>query len=1794
MKLKTLFLFAILLNLISCGTPNKVTVKSFSPTGEVEKYTNFSIEFDKALAPDTLIDKWTNENYISFEPGIKGKFKWLAPNKLIFSPEEPLKPMQKYKAVITNKVLFDKNYNPDFKTFEFHTQDFAVTKAEFFWNHIPHKNFKMNIYANLFFNYKVDPAGVGNFIKVFLNGEELKNFTFNNQKPTNILAMNLGTIQQTEKKQDIKLVVQKGLKSIIGGKPLPKDVSFKDQIPPLSRLEITDVTSGSSNEERWIQITTTQEVDKEQFNDYFEIEPKCEKKFIVMDNKIKITSDFNNEPTVKIKVKKGLPGLYGGKLEDDYEETVTLVNLSPSVRFSDRSGMYLLKNGEMNISANVLNIDKLNLNIYKVYLNNLIHFFNRNSYIYQYDYVDDYYNYDYIQENGKLIYSKSFETNIKRNYKKEFTINLKNLPEEKFKGIYLVLLQDAEHRWRRDYKLVSSSDLGIIAKESRSNLMVFVNSLSTARPVKNAKVTIISQNNQKVISQNTDAEGIVIFNNYPKLIEGFYGRLVLVEYNDDFNFLDFNKSQTETSRFDVSGRNSSVQYKTFIYSARNLYRPGEKVNISAVIRDNQTNVVKKLPLKLKIIKPQGGILQTFTPKLNEQGSFDINFRLPDYAQTGNYKAVLKLATGMHLSTYNFFVEEFVPDKMRVSVTNEKSVYKPGEKVKTVIKSEYFFGAKAADLKVEEEVQLKEQSYFSTRFPEFTFSNYSLKGKSISKSILKTTTDKNGIAKIEYAIPDSIISGGIYKGVQFISVFDPTGRTVNKISSFNVYPNDYYIGIKNSGYYMSTNSNIHYQFVAVDANDKPIKNFDAEITLAKYKWNTVLKKNRDGKFYYDSEWKAQKVWTKNVIFDKIPYDYSFIIKNTGEYEIRVSKAGEKGYVKHRFYAYGWGSRSYSSFGVSRDGKIDMVFDKKSYEPGDDCKILFKTPFAGRMLVTLERDSIYFYKFINVDKGSAELIIPIEEAYLPNFYVTATLFRPYSVESMAPFVVGHGFKSVKVEKKNYKLPVQILSPGKIKPNRTQTVTIRTKPEENIYITLAAIDEGILQLKNYKTPDLYKFMYAKQALSVRSFDIYKFLLPEILAIQSSPAGDAVEKQIQKRANPIKSKRFNLVSLWSGIRKTDSKGEVKINLKIPQYNGELRLMAIAYKNKSFGNAERPLKVADDLVIEPQIPRVLTITDKLTMPVTVLNNTDKKGKVEVTVSVKDPLVLLSKNKQEVIIEPHGSAVANFDILTKNKIGESKIIISTSGIADTKMETNIAIRPNAPLITLNGSGVLHDNEEKVIRLPKNFVEGTTSTKLILGNFPTIKYSKQLKELVRYPHGCVEQTTSKLFPQLYFDDLVKLAAPQLYKKKNPAYYIKAGIKKLESMQMYNGAIAYWPGGNYTYPWGSTYAAHFLFEAKKKGFKVNKNVLSNLISYLSNLAKQKSERDYYYTVNGKRVIKKQAKKATIYALYVLALAGHSDNATMNYYRANLHLVPEDMIYMLAAAYALSKKWTTAYELIPKQYRIIQAQRETGGSFDSEIRANAIALNMLLEIDPGNSQIPYIIEYLSNRAFNSYTTQDRAFLFLALGKAAQKMNQKNLSVDIYDKGNLIGKYKGKNLVISGKDISGDNLKLISSGKGGVYYYWEREGIPTDVKIKNTDSGLKVRRKYYDYETNKEITNGEFKQGQLVLCKISLTGFDRSAENIVITDIIPAGSEIENPRLTGASRITLNRKDRMNIQYTDIRDDRLILFTDLKARTTKEYWYLLRMVNKGHFIVPPITADAMYAKEFHSVNGGFSIFIR
>ncbi|MFZ1519778.1 MAG: MG2 domain-containing protein [Ignavibacteriaceae bacterium] len=1796
------YAFVLLISVIfvNCSS-DTVTITSFSPQGKIEKLTNFTIEFSHDLAPMDSIGVWSETQFISFTPAVSGKFKWENTRTLVFSTETALAPIQGYTAKVSKAVLFGKDLSTDFEEYKFNSPDFEVEAVDLFWTNIEHKEYKLTVQANIKFNYPVNPKKLADALEVKSDGKTIVDFEIITSENSNIIAVNFGEVSQKEKEQKFSIKVKKNLNCIYGKKSLSDDREFNSVLPPITKLVITDVTSGVDGETGWIEIYTTQKVDETVLSKFISFNPKTKFEAFVNENSIRLEISQINVQTVTMLIKEGLPGLYGGKLGSDFEQEVNLLNVNPSLKFTDKNGIYLLRGGSQNLEISAVNIDEIEVDYAQIYDNNLVHFFNRNSYRnYYYDdyyedeydyYYDDYYyernrNYN-IGDYGKEIFTEKIKVSNKNNLLNKIKLDIKDKLDKKFKGIYVVTVRSNDERYITDSKIISLSNLGIIAKVMDNEILIFVNEINSTESVSNAKVKIISTNNQIMYESTTDNNGVASFKDDKKSEKGFYPSLIIVEKDDDYNFLDLSSTKVGTSRYDVGGLSTPEKdYKVFLYGPRELYRPGDDVNVCGIVRNDKIAVVRDIPVLIKVISPTGKEFDEFKKDLDNQGSFDLSFNLPVFAQTGNYNVNVYTGSDVLIGSYDFNVEEFVPDKIRVNVASDKKEYKTGEHINISIDAEYLYGAKASNLNFQSELSFKQMPYSSKKYPEYSFSRSSLKASNLSSTFNDGVLDNNGSGSVEYIVPGDIKSAGYVNGTAIINVFDPTGRTVTRWADFKVYTRDYFIGIKSSGYYYNVNDNLNFNLVAVDHKDETLKKFNAVAKLVRLEWQTVLKKDNSDRYYYASEEKAFDEWEKKIVIDgKTPLNFK--LNRSGKFELRIYKTGEEDYQKQEFYAYGWGSSTTSSFKVDREGRIEIITDKKEYQPGETAKVLFTCPFSGKMLVTMERNNVLDYQYVEVKNKSAELNIKMTNDFMPNIYITATLFKKHSADQESPFFVGHGFQSVKVVKKENKLNVSISAPEKIKPNTTQTITIKTNAAKDTRITLAAVDEGVLQITNYKTPSPFDFMYAKRPLEVNGYDLYELLLPEFKK-NSSTGGDGGEDETQKRINPITVKRFKLLSFWSGIKKTDGNGNIKVSLNIPQFNGNVRLMAVAFSNSNFGSAERSMLVADDIIIEPQIPRTLAQYDKLVSPVTLINTTDKEKNITVTMKVSGSLKSNSQSEQKIKIRPKSSSVAIFSLEATSQVGASKIYFTVTGDANAKEEIEIAVKPISPLIVESDGGIIKANESTKINIPSDFIPNSQKTTLTLSKFPAIKYAKQLKELIGYPHGCIEQTVSKLFPQLYFEDIAKLVAPEFYKTTNPVYYVKEGIKKIESMQMYDGSMSYWQGGNYSNWWGSVYAAHFLVEAKKAKYNVSEYTLNRLLEYLSKKAKEPNTYNYVtYSGDGKRTIVNIANKEILYSLYVLALAKQPDLSTMNYYKGRLSLLSEDSKYFLAGAFALIGRWNSYYDIMPKAYEPIHPERLTGESFDSDIRGNALMLNVLLDIEPGNKQIPLIVKYLTKNIENCYSTQDQSFTFLALGKAAKNISNSKLDVDVIVKGKSIGKYSNKDLILSDDRMNASEILVKAKGNGQIYFFWSTEGVKQNIKVKEEDSHLRVRREYYNYKTKQLISNNTFKQGDLVVCRIALYGMERNADNIAITDIIPAGFEIENPRLNSKADVEWKSDSPLNINYMDIRDDRILLFTNIIMNKKNEFYYLLRAVTQGTYQLPVIGAEAMYDREFHSYHG-------
>jgi alpha-2-macroglobulin len=478
--------------------------------------------------------------------------------------------------------------------------------------------------------------------------------------------------------------------------------------------------------------------------------------------------------------------------------------------------------------------------------------------------------------------------------------------------------------------------------------------------------------------------------------------------------------------------------------------------------------------------------------------------------------------------------------------------------------------------------------------------------------------------------------------------------------------------------------------------------------------------------------------------------------------------------------------------------------------------------------------------------------------------------------------------------------------------------------------------------------------------------------------------------------------------------------------------------------------------------------------------------------------------------------------------------------------------------------------------------------LVVSKSPAIELTKYLSYLVQYPYGCTEQTVSTAFPQLYYGDMADMLHLNKSAKATANFNIQEAIRKIKMRQLYNGAVTLWDGEDTENWWATVYAAHFLIEAQKAGFDVDKSLIETMLSYINGRLKKRETITYYYNRDHN---KKIVPKEVIYALYVLALTNKSNISVMNYYKSNPQLLSLDCKYLLSAAYALAGDRNSFKEFLPTQFAGEESVAQTGGSFYSDIRDESIALNVLIDADPNNPQIGIMAKHVSEKLKQRYwySTQELAFSFLALGKINRAAAKSTITAEIKVNGKTIGNTNGNDLRLTSQQLKGTDINITTQGNGKLYYYWETEGISASGAYKEEDNYLKVRKRFFD-RNGRMISGNTFKQNDLVIVQITLEkSYSNDVENIVITDMLPAGFEIENPRtkeIPGMDWI----KNESTPTAMDVRDDRINLFVN--AYNDKQtYYYAVRAVSPGVYKMGPVSADAMYNGEYHSYNGAGTI---
>ncbi|MBS1564469.1 MAG: hypothetical protein JST39_08760, partial [Bacteroidetes bacterium] len=709
---------------------------------EVPQLGNLVFRFSQPLVKDSMLNQWDSTAFISFEPAIPGRFRWEHNDELVFSPSRPLSPATSYKAKLGSEILRFSAYDKIEKgeDIHFHTPDLKLESTNITWL-APDENARTAVpQLDLYFNYPVNPATLKEHLGVEVEGKAA-DYSFQTLSADTKVSLRLLNLKVEDKDYDIKLSLDKGLLPEGGTNPTAEKSETKAFIPSPFTLSVNDVDAEHDGSVGRISIKTSQQVVTDGLAGYIHITPAVKFTVEPTEDGMVISSDgFDVNKSYELTLSKGMRGKIGGVLKEEYNSSVAFGKMEPSISFANSKAVYLSGQGAKNIEVKIVNVTKVKVIISKIYENNLLAV-QRSGYYPKEKNDDGEREYDYEGDNsgdavmGDVIYEKEIETkNLPQTGKgRLFNFNIADKLAD-FKGIYHIKIKSMENYWVSDSRFISLSDLGLIAKEGSDKISVFVNSIKTAAAVNGVNVLAYGANNQLLGSGTTNNDGVAEISYTRKEFAGFRPAMVIAKNEHDFNYLPFNSTRVNTSRFEVGGKRSNATgLDAFIYPERDIYRPGERVNFSVVVRDRQWKSPGEIPLKLKFLLPNGKELKTFRRNLNEQGSIEGSVDIAESAITGSYSLEVYNGNDVLLNSRSFSIEEFVPDRIKVSAKLDKSVLTPGDATRLTINALNFFGPPAANRSYECEIQVKQKSFNPKKFSGYDFS-IANKGVSFDKEV----------------------------------------------------------------------------------------------------------------------------------------------------------------------------------------------------------------------------------------------------------------------------------------------------------------------------------------------------------------------------------------------------------------------------------------------------------------------------------------------------------------------------------------------------------------------------------------------------------------------------------------------------------------------------------------------------------------------------------------------------------------------------------------------------------------------------------------------------------------------------------------------------------------------------------------------------------------------------------------------------------------------------------------------------------------------------------------------------
>ena len=1332
---------------------------------------------------------------------------------------------------------------------------------------------------------------------------------------------------------------------------------------------------------------------------------------------------------------------------------------------------------------------------------------------------------------------------------------------------------------------ILASNIGLTAKRGNDNqLMVAVNNILTTEPLSGIDLEVLDYQ-QTIISKGksgSDGFAQIELKRKPYLLIAKNGSERGYLKLDDGNSLAL-------SRFDVGGSEVKNGIKGFVFGERGVWRPGDTLYINCIIEDKTGKLPKDHPVEMNLYTPQGQLYKQAIQSNATDGFYVFKTVTEPSSPTGNWLA--KVKCGGAVFEKRIKIETVMPNRLKINVDFGKDpLLGTGGTTSGNLNAKWLFGAPAKNLKAKIDASVAARPTSFAKFAGYTFDNPATDYSTQSKTIFDGSLNEEGNAIINPKFETEDAAPGMLTANMLIKVFEPGGAFSIDNVSVNYSPYNSYAGIKmpqgeKPFNYLISGKTHTAELVDVDARGNALAGkTDLQVQLYRIQW----------RWWWDDNGENLSNFTQNEYNKLIKSDTVSISNGKGQWQFKTSeddwgrylilaKDLKSGHITGKIFYIdepGWQSRSGNDEDQTAATMLSFNSNKEKYNVGDEVVLNIPSSKGGKILVSLENGSKVIKSFWQETAQGQTLVKFTADAEMaPNIYATVSLLQPHSQTINDLPIRMYGSIPIFVENKNSILQPVLNIASTIRPEQSTSFTVSEKNGNEMTYCVAIVDEGLLDLTRFKTPNPHDAFYAKEALGVKSFDMYDYVigawgggLERILTIGGDADAGPAKQKSANRFKPVVA-YFGPFHLGKGQKQTQQ-------FKLPAYIGSVRAMVIAANNGSYGATEKNVAVKKPLMLLATMPRVLGPGETIKLPVTVFAMEKNIKNVSLSLQSNPYFEIIGNTTQSVSFSQPGEQMAYFDVRVKENTGIGKVkLMASSGGEKADYEVELNIRNANPFITHVTPYTLEPGKAWNVTASAIGSPNTSTSVVEISSVPSMNLQKRLEFLIQYPHGCIEQTTSAIFPQLVLNQLTELDDS---KKAAIEKNIKAGIAKLQNFQRPNGGFSYWPGMAESDDWGTNYVGHFLLEAQANGYFVSDYMLQQWKNY------QKAKANSW-TVTGENYYGADLDQA--YRLFTLALAKAPELGAMNRLKEFKYLSPEAK-WRLAAAYQLAGQHNIALALINNLPTVFNARQNPGFTFGSELRDQAMVLETLTLLGK-KQQAAQLLNTVAEKLAQDYwySTQTTAYSLIAIAKYCGK----NPSGAKIIAKTIIG---GRALNINSNAYirqvpvnvqNGTNAITISNnGNNILYIRLITQGQPLSgdsLKINNNPSLLSMNVSFMN-QNGSTLDVGKIEQGTDFIAKVSLTNPGNRGwyENIALNQIFPSGWEILNARMTGGE----GEYKSSFFTYQDVRDDRVYTYFNIGERETLTYYVQLNAAYLGRYFMPGTFAAAMYDNSIAAgVNG-------